>query len=174
MSGLYLIDFNTQIVDWDAALQTLNAYEQIPLTKKQLQQTNILATAKDLYDQSPSEYLRYRLGLLLKMWRNIIQIDASKVHTPRRSASHSVFEAVMMDDERFFNTKSVPELLDRLLKSFDRNYKVHFVSFLSAAFSMCHRIYNFSIRNDIFRCLIWQRCCIPSKRLRKSKFHPHN
>lgn len=105
-------------------MQTLNAYEQIPLTQAQLQHTNILETAKDLLEQSPNEYLRYRLGLLLKGWRNIIQVDASKVRRARRSTSHSVFEAVIMDDERFFKTKSVPELLDRLLKSFDQNYKV--------------------------------------------------
>lgn len=99
-------------------------YEQIPLTKEQLKQTNIIATVKDLYDQSPNQYLKYRLEMLLCMWRETIRMESSKVRKPYRRTSHSVFEAVIKDDDRFFKTKSVPELLDRLLKSFDRNYKV--------------------------------------------------
>lgn len=108
----------------NAVLQTINVYEQIPLTKQQLQTTNIMATVKDLYDQSPNQYLKYRLEILLSMWRNTIQMDSSKVRKPYRRTTHSVFEAVIKDDDRFFKTKSVPELLDRLLKSFDRYYKV--------------------------------------------------
>lgn len=114
-----------QIVDLNAVLQTINVYEQIPLTKEQLQQTNIIATAKDLCDQTPNQYLKYRLEMLLHMWRDTIQTESSKVRKSfRRTSVHSVFEAVIKDDDRFFKTKSVPELLNRLLKSFDRNYKV--------------------------------------------------
>ena len=108
----------------NGVLQILNVYEQIPLTKQQLQKTNIIATVKDLYNQSPNQYLKYRLEILLGKWRGTVRMDSSKVRKPRRSTSKSVFEAVLMDDDRFFKTKSVPELLDRLLKSFDQNYKV--------------------------------------------------
>lgn len=83
-----------------------------------------MATVKDLYNQSPNQYLKYRLETLLCKWRDTMQMGSSKVRKAHRRTSHSVFEAVIMDDDRFFKTKNVPELLDRLLKSFDRNYKV--------------------------------------------------
>lgn len=119
------MEFNRfiQIVDLNGVLQMINVFEQTPLTKKQLYETNIIETVEDLHDQSPNQYLKYRLEILLSMWRKTIKMESSKQRKARRR-SHSVFEAVIMDDDQFFKTKSVPELLNRLLKSFDRNYKV--------------------------------------------------
>lgn len=78
---------------------------------------------QELYDQTPNHYLKYRLQNLLEMWHGVFQ-KRSKHHKSHRSTSNSVFEAIIMDDDSFFRTKSVPELLHRLLKSFDRHYKV--------------------------------------------------
>lgn len=66
--------------------------------------------------------MKYRLESLLAGWRDIVHV----VPTKKRKTQHptSVFEAIIKDDDYFFETKSVPELLHRLLKSFDRNYKV--------------------------------------------------
>lgn len=80
---------------------------------------------EDLYVQTPNHYLKYRLELLLAAWRDVLQKDPTKKHKPRRPTSSSVFEAIIEDDDYFFKTKSVPELLHRLLQSFDKNYKVN-------------------------------------------------
>lgn len=101
----------------------IQVFEQIPLTKAQLCDSDIMEHVQELYDQTPNDYLKYRLQNLLEMWRDVLQVN-SKRHKLHRSTSNSVFEAIIMDDDKFFRTKSVPELLHRLLKSFDRHYKV--------------------------------------------------
>lgn len=88
-------------------------------------QTKIMEYMNDLYVETPNQYMKYRLELLLKKWHNVVQGDRKKTRHTKRVMSNSVFEAVIKDDDRFFKTKSVPELLHRLLKSFDKNYKVH-------------------------------------------------
>lgn len=100
----------------------MTVFEQIQFTKKQLQDTRIMEFMNDLYEQTPNHYLKYRLESLLAGWRDIVHV----VPTKKRKTQHptSVFEAIIKDDDYFFETKSVPELLHRLLKSFDRNYKV--------------------------------------------------
>lgn len=109
--------------------------------------------------------------MLLCMWRETIRMESSKVRKPYRRTSHSVFEAVIKDDDRFFKTKSVPELLDRLLKSFDRNYKV-FIETIWDKWANALTVLLFFKRH--FRSPIWPRCWIQSMCLRKSKFRPHN
>lgn len=111
-----------QIVDLNTTLKLIQVFEQISLTKTQLCKSNIMEHVQELYDQTPNHYLKYRLQNLLEMWHGVFQ-KRSK-HQSHRSTSNSVFEAIIMDDDSFFRTKSVPELLHRLLKSFDRHYKV--------------------------------------------------
>lgn len=75
----------------------------------------------ELHSETPNQYLKYRLEFVLKKWREILEKEQKKKsHSP----SSSVFEAILRDDDYFFQTTSVPELLHRLLKSFDKNYKV--------------------------------------------------
>lgn len=105
-------------------MQTITVFEQVQLTKEQLQQTNVFECMESLYDDTPNQYLQYRLSFILTKWRDILREEPSKKRKTHRAVSSSVFEAIIMDDDRFFKTKSVPELLHRLLKSFDRNYKV--------------------------------------------------
>lgn len=81
---------------------------------------------EELCTESPNQYLKYRLEHLLGMWRDVLHTYSSKTHEVRRSPTKSVFEAIITHDDKFFRTKSVPELLHRLLKSFDQNYKVIF------------------------------------------------
>lgn len=102
--------------------------EQLPLTKSQLEESNIIEHVAELYAQTPNEYLKYRLKVILEKWRGIIYVKPKwqKMH---RSTSNSVFEAIIMHDDQFFHTKSLPELIHRLLKSFDENYKVSEISF---------------------------------------------
>lgn len=108
-------------------LQTLTVFEQIQLTKKQLESSEIYELMTDLYNETSDQFLKYRLELVLRKWRDVLKDEPAKVSKKtrsRRSKSSSVFEAVIMDDDRFFKTTSVPELLHRLLKSYDKNYKV--------------------------------------------------
>lgn len=80
---------------------------------------------EDLYVQTPNQYLKYRLESLLVVWRDILHVNMTSKQKPRRETSSSVFEAIIKDDDHFFRTKSVLELLHRLLQSFDKNYKVN-------------------------------------------------
>lgn len=106
------------------AMQTLTVFEQIQLTKEQLESTRIVECMKDLYVETSNRYLKYRLEIVLRKWRDILQNKPLKMRKAHHTVSSSVFEAIIMDDDRFFETTSVPELLHRLLKSFDKNYKV--------------------------------------------------
>lgn len=106
-------------------LQTLTVFEQIDLTKQQLKSSGIYELVKDLYAETSDRFLKYRLELVLCKWRDILKDQLLKKGKSRRTVCSSVFEAVIMDDDRFFKTTSVPELLHRLLKSYDKNYKVH-------------------------------------------------
>lgn len=106
-------------------LEMLTVFEQIQLTKKQFQSSGIYELMQDLYDETSNGFLKYRLELVLCKWRDIVKDQPLKKGKSRRTKSSSVFEAVIMDDDRFFRTTSVPELLHRLLKSYDKNYKVH-------------------------------------------------
>ncbi|XP_031624660.1 uncharacterized protein LOC116341627 [Contarinia nasturtii] len=112
------------IVDMDKVMQTITIFDQIQPTKEQLVASNVEECIKELYYDTPNAYLKYRLGFVIKKWRTILENETVKPDKPGRAKSNSVFEAIIMDDDRFFETKSVPELLHRLLKSFDKNYKV--------------------------------------------------
>lgn len=114
-----------QIVDLSVTLQSIGVFEQIDLTKEQLMTTKIMEYMNDLYVETPNQYMKYRLELLLKKWHYVLQGDRKKTRRSTHLVSNSVFEAVIKADDRFFKTKNVPELLHRLLKSFDKNYKVH-------------------------------------------------
>lgn len=129
-----------QIVDLNGVSRILLVFDQIQFDKKQLKHTKIIKFVNEVYEQTPNQYLRYRLELLLKRWRLIYQRESKKPKillvnespppsSPASIAStastcESVFDAIIMDDHHFFQTKSVPELLQRLLKSLDKNYKV--------------------------------------------------
>lgn len=105
-------------------MQCINVYDQIQLTREQLNDTNVVECMKELLDDTPSKYLKSRLGAVLRKWRQILRNDKSKSKKQQRAKCSSVFEAIITDDDQFFETTSVPELLHRLLKSFDKNYKV--------------------------------------------------
>lgn len=105
-------------------MQTIAVFDQINLTKEQLVSSKIMEYIKELYMETSNRYLKYRLKNILQKWRDIVKNDSLKMRKPNRTVSSSVFEAVIMDDDQFFETTSVPELLHRLLKSFDKNYKV--------------------------------------------------
>ncbi|XP_055300467.1 uncharacterized protein LOC129567520 [Sitodiplosis mosellana] len=121
---LHSLDDVLDIADMDMAMQTMSVFEQIQLTKEELESTKICEYMKDLYVETTNQYLKYRLEIVLHQWRDILRNAPMKQPKSRRVVSSSVFEAVIMDDDRFFETTSVPELLHRLLKSFDKNYKV--------------------------------------------------
>lgn len=105
-------------------METIAVFEQIHLTKEQLAESNIMEYIKELNMETSNRYLKYRLKNILQKWRDIVKNDSFKMRKSHRTVSSSVFEAVIMDDDQFFETTSVPELLHRLLKSFDKNYKV--------------------------------------------------
>lgn len=105
-------------------MQTITVFDQITLTKEELMSTQIMDLMKDLQVETSNPYLKYRLEFVLQKWRAVLQNKPLKMRKSRSAVSTSVFEAIITDDEQFFETTSVPELLHRLLKSFDKDYKV--------------------------------------------------
>lgn len=108
-------------------MQTITIFEHIQLTKEQLIETNIYNDIKFVYSKTPNPILKYRMKFVLLSWRAILRGNGPKTwkNLPL-SSSGSVFEAVIMNDERFFLTKSVPALIQRLLKSYDKSFRVSF------------------------------------------------
>lgn len=124
----------------NAAMQTILVFDQIQFTKKQLKENKLIKYVNEIYEQSPNQYLKYQLEQLLQKWREIRATKTVKIRDSHRPTC--VFDAIIMDDHRFFKTKCLPELLHRLLKSFDKNYKVMhewaslFVDFLLSSYNL--------------------------------------
>lgn len=109
-------------------MQSITVFEHTQTTKEQLIETNIYNCIKHVYVKTPNPILKKRLRFVLLSWRAILRGKVAK--TRKRlslSPSGSVFEAVIMNDERFFLTKSIPALIHRLLKSYDKSFRVSFM-----------------------------------------------
>lgn len=112
-----------KIVDKEATFETIALFEQIQFTKDQLESTKLIKYINKIYKKSPNQLLKYRLEILLNKWCEIRDF-----YENNRPVCESVFDAILNNDDDFFETKNIRELLHRLLKSFDKNYKVTFSS----------------------------------------------
>lgn len=112
-----------KIVDKEATFNTIALFEQIQFTKDQLESTKLIKYINKIYKKSPNQLLKYRLEILLNKWCEIRDF-----YENNRPVCESVFDAILNNDDDFFETKNIRELLHRLLKSFDKNYKVTFSS----------------------------------------------
>lgn len=104
-------------------MQTIMVFDQITISKEELENTNIIPCMEDLCADTPNRYLKYRLELVLDKWHSILAEKTIK-HRQTDQPSNTVFDAIVNNDDEFFETKNVPELLHRMLKSFNRDYKV--------------------------------------------------
>lgn len=145
----------TQIVNLNAALHTISIFEHINLSKEQLIDSKIVQEMQYVHFKTTNEYLKYRLEFLLQKWSNIVNIPPAK--KVRSTVSNTVFEAIINDDDKFFETTSVPVLLHRLLKSFDKNYKVHFYNVNHTSKFIYRNIQTSNNFQFIIRLLIWQQ-----------------
>lgn len=136
-------------------LKTITDFEQMHLTKSQIKDTKIVERIRELYENTPNQYLKSRLELLLAKWIDICQNESVQLRKPKHAVINSVFEAVIKNDDLFFETRNVPDLLHRLLKSFDKNYKVFKCSiafFINTGNDFCMIIVL------LIRLLIWRLC----------------
>lgn len=101
-----------QIVDGDTVRYILKEFEK--LTQRELKKVNLPKKLKSVRQNSRNKYLINRIKLLEKKWKR------SEI----KCRSTNVFDAIITGDHDFFETKSVPDLLQRLLKSFDKDYNV--------------------------------------------------
>lgn len=104
-------------------MQTIAIFEQTELTRKQLEDSNIVKKVENLRIRTSNQYLAYRLELLLGKWHTFLQKDLRMAQS-QQIKSNSVFEAIIQNDEEFFETDNIYELMRRLDKSFGTNGKV--------------------------------------------------
>lgn len=104
-------------------MQTVAIFEQIELTRKQLEDSKIVKKVENLRIRTPNQYLAYRLELLLGKWHTFLQKE-HRMAQAQQIKSNSVFEAIMQNDKDFFETDNIYELMHRLDKSFGTNGKV--------------------------------------------------
>lgn len=108
-----------------SAMQTVTIFEQIELTHKQLDESKIIKKVENLRIRTPNRYLAYRLELLLRKWNLCLQKESRLRSNRPHKPSNSVFEAIMQNDEGYFETSNIYELMHRLHKSFGQNGKVN-------------------------------------------------
>lgn len=108
-------------------MQTIAIFEQIELTRIQLEGSKIVKKVENLRIRTPNQYLSYRLELLLGKWHTFLQKDLQMAQS-QQIKSNSVFEAIIQNDVGFFETDNIYELMHRLDKSFGTNGKVIFVT----------------------------------------------
>lgn len=104
-------------------MQTIAIFEQIELTRNQLEDSKIVKKVENLRIRTPNQYLSYRLELLLGKWHTFLQKDLQMTRS-QQIKSNSVFEAIIQNDEEFFETDNIYELMHRLDKSIGTNGKV--------------------------------------------------
>lgn len=98
----------------------IKTFQRISLTREQLEEIGCVTRyMKHLRAATPNRQLANQLGQLLKKWHKLKYLE---VH--EKKINYSVFEAIITDDRQFFRLKSVPELMYRLYKSIDKNYRV--------------------------------------------------
>lgn len=107
-----------------STLQILNALECTSFTKKELKEARILKYIRCLRYATSNSYLLSRIRELNRKWRKTLKAEDIK---PKKPAVDTVFDAIINGDRYFFETKNIPDLLQRLLNSFDKNYNVSII-----------------------------------------------
>lgn len=108
-----------------AVIQSVTIFEQIELTREQLEDAKLIKKVENLRLRTPNQYLAYRLELLLQKWNNFLQKESGYLAVLPRKMSDSVFDAVIENDVEFFKTDDVYVLMHRLHNSFHQNGKVN-------------------------------------------------